>query len=376
MTTVENIVSMICGVDKTSINGKIIVFVADASGSTCTTIKNGKTVLKKILDIIKNFVEENPNNDYILITYESVVKKIGKITILDDVAIIPNETSIVSGGGTDTALAYEYINTNFSVLNPNIVINITDGQTNSSPKHITDSLQALKSKNVSNHIIAVSSYNIDMNKCTANEESSIPGSELINYAGNLIDQLTIYNPFHYDTPYEGSRNACVDKNCLKFFGMPIPKEVGIPNIYVFNNFIDTLLEKITEHIGTIDWESKDRSFKKLSVEIGTLLILIDPINYPENNQFVLNIAQRLSALLPTYSSEKVIGYFKYGYDCSRNSKHVQYTNIEGHVQEAVVKHQSFTDGVNLLTTKGSIANSNMVISYPIDGRCIIIEEEA
>ena len=90
----------------------------------------------------------------------------------------------------------------------------------------------------------------------------------------------------------------------------------------------------------------------------------------------MNIAQRLSALLPTYSSEKVIGYFKYGYDCSRNSKHVQYTNIEGHVQEAVVKHQSFTDGVNLLTTKGSIANSNMVISYPIDGRCIIIEEEA
>jgi hypothetical protein len=376
MTTIENIVSRICGVDQTlAINGNNITFVADTSGSTDNIIKNGKRILNKILEVIKDFVENNPNNEYNLITFGSGVKHIGKITMLDDIAIIPNESRIISNGGTYTAYAYNYVNDNFSTLKPDIVITLTDGETSNSPLEITNSLSKLKARNVKNYIIAVSDSDIDMNTCTSREESNIPGMELINYAGALIDELTIYSTYHYDTPFQGSRKASVDKNCLKFFDMVLPKEEGQPRIYILINFIDTLIEKITEHIGTIDWGSKDRSFKKLCAEIGILLIIIDPINYPESNSYILNIAQRLSQLVPTYTSEKVIGYFKYGYDCSRNSKHVQYTNIEGHVQEAVVKHQSFADGINLLSTQGSIASSNIVISFPIDGSCLIIEQE-
>ena len=49
--------------------------------------------------------------------------------------------------------------------------------------------------------------------------------------------------------------------------------------------------------------------------------------------------------------------------------------MEGHVQEAAVKQKSFDDASKLLAAKGSIANSSIVISFPIDGSCLIIEQE-
>ena len=374
MNTVEQIIESICGTEE-KLQHKNIIIVDDISGSTECLMSDGKKVLTKILELNEEFIESNPINNYRLITFSSNVVDIGEIKILDSVAMIPNKRAIQPNGGTYTAKAFEYIYSKIDLFKPNVVICYTDGDTNSTQEEIFNSISALKSKNIKIIFIAVSNKSTNMDTITSQEESRIPGMDVINFASNLIDELIIYNSYHLDIPFQGARKSFVDKNRLKFFDISLPKIDGQPLIYIFTSFIEELLQRITENIGTIEWGSKDRSFKKLTAEIGILLIIFDPINYPEHNSYIINVAQRLSNLVPAYSLEKVIEYFKYGYSCSSGSKPILYTNIEGHVQEAVVKLQAFADSINLLSTEGSISGSNIAISFPINGRCLIIEQE-
>jgi hypothetical protein len=377
MNSIEEITQSICdGSEEPEKHNKNIILVLDTSGSTYSIIKDGLSILQRCLELVKEFAEQNPDNNYRLITFSNDAIDYGNISMLEGVAMIQRENAIISGGGTNTASAFEYIWTIYEAFKPQKIFCWTDGQTNSSSIQITNCLSKLKKKNIKISFIAVSDTSFNMETITAREESTIPGMDVINYAGNLIDELIIYNKHHYDVPFQGARKTMVDKNRLRFFDCALPKSEGEPHIYVFTNFIKELLAKIGENISTINWGSKDRSFKKLCAEIGILLIIFDTSSYPEHNSYIIKIAQRLSEMVPSYPTEKIIEYFKYGYNCSRGSKPILYTNMEGHVQESAVKQKAFADAANLLLTEGTVSGSSMAISFPINGKCLIIEQEA
>ena len=85
------------------------------------------------------------------------------------------------------------------------------------------------------------------------------------------------------------------------------------------------------------------------------LLLSDPIPLYTSKQYLSELPQRLKAAI--------------------RSNTILYTNLDSHVKEVTVKQSQFRDAESLLHKKGTTLGSSRVISYPINGKCLIIEEE-
>ena len=357
-----------------------IIFVVDNSGSTGTPFVPSMTVLEKELSVVYEYILAHPQNNYSMYSFESRCINHGPISVLHDEGLVtlPN---LHPAGGTNTHGPFVEINNKVGSNIPNIVILVTDGETNS-PQHILQQQMGLfTSKNIKLEIIAVSAKNLDLSTITRAEESRIPGMDIINYLSNSVEKLTIYNQFHKDTPYEGSTSSTVDKACLTFMGF---KVVGHAHAY-----INTLIAQLEAHRESIRWGTAHMDFKKMVVEIGKLLtvyfVSLPIAQYVINfdtavntyagteHFFVDRIIADMCAILGVadMTPERIYKLIKYGFDSTKTHTPFMFTNLDEHVKEHSVKQAEFKSAIETLKQKGTTLGSTKTICLPINGVCII-----
>lgn len=356
---------------------KNIVFASDESGSTGATFSPGMTVLEKEISIMYEYILKYPNNNYKLFSFETgCVEHPIHIMKEEGLVDLPN---LYPKGGTNTHLPLLKINQLQGKTD--LVILLTDGETNSSEIQLKTEINKFMEKKIKFEIIAVSAKNINMDTISHAEENRIPGMDLINYLSNSVDKLTIYNQYHKDTPYEGATSSTVNKNCMVFMDFKIVGHV--------HDYLHKLLAKLDEAKGNINWGASDLNFKKIIVQIGKLLtiyMVTFPIKhfiedsltktskYDSAEHFLVDLIItkmhdicNISGMTP----ERIYDMLNYGFVCTKNEKPFQYTNFEQHVKERAVKQNEFKNAINTLKIQGTTLNSDKTISMPTNGVCII-----
>lgn len=360
MQNIKDFVKSISGVVETEVKPKKITFVIDESGSTGTAYAAGMTVLEKELSIAYEYILNNMHNSYNMYSFESSCVA-HPIHIMKEEGLV-NLPNLSPKGGTYTHLPFEKINTTQD--KPDVIILITDGQTNSSEAVLKAEVNKFAKNNITFEIIAVSATNLNMNTISQAEEQRIPGMDLINYLSNLIDKLTIYNTFHKDVPYEGANSSKINKKCLTFMGCNVQG-------YVYQ-YINNLLEKLNEQKGNISWGTGNINLKQMLSEIGKLLSVYF-VSFPKDHFYITLISQKLHEIcnIQEMTPERITNIIKYGFECTKNEKPILYTNFEQHVKEGTVKKAEFADAIQTLKVDGTTMDSKKTICMPTNGLCVI-----
>ena len=341
---------------------KNVCIIVDVSGSTQTKFVGNMTVLEKETEIAEQYILANPENKYTLVVFSDkattrdiVVLKEEQLTNIHD--IIPP-----SNGGTLTDKALVEVN-RFQVK-PSVVILLTDGETSSTQENLRREIELFERKNIRLEVIAVSPTDIDMQLLSASEERKIPGMDLINYLGNSVSRLEIFNRKHMTSPYIGASGSGVDKNFLTF--MEIPFKGFVPE------FIRSVVSLVVRHNGEIDWKANNIDFKRFLSEIGKLFAALF-VTFPESNTFIEEIVRNLSEKcgVDGMTEERIRKIISYGFDCMRQKKPILYTNFEAHVKEGAVKKAEFADAIGQLKTCGTTLGANISISMPTNGLVIV-----
>jgi len=378
--TIEDVVKESChSLDETQqiLKSKKNAIVIDVSGSTGNSFMANANILSKEIELATQFIIENPDSENMLISFDSEIQNYGMISAMDDYVEFPE---LRPGTSTYTHRPLQSILDNLRRFKPDEIVIYTDGQTNSSSANITEVMTALHNLNIKITIIAVSNSNINLETISVREESTLAGMDLVNIAKNLIDKLVIYNKYHHTIPFQGASNSNVDKNSLRFMNVTLPKSGDKPSIVVFIDFINDLIQKIDENKELLTWGNNNMSFKKMCTQIG-LLLSVFYIDFPRDNYFIQEIAERLSMVpqsstivTPILTLEKIIDFFEYGYNSGRKKTPIIYTNLDEHVKESVVKQQEFRDAEQFLRTHGTTMNCDSFISLPMNGICVIVEK--
>ena len=339
---------------------KKITFVVDESGSTGTTYVSGMTVLEKESSVVYEYILKHPNNDYNMITFETNCVE-HKINIMKDEGLV-DLPQLIPKGGTNTHLPLVKINE--WTEKPDVVILLTDGETNSSETQLKTEINKFLDKKISLEIIAVSARSVDLNTISQAEERRIPGMDLINYLSNSVDKLIIYNQFHKDEPYQGASSTTINKKCLTFMGCKVGGHV--------HTYLNLLLDKLDENKTNINWGIQNMNFKQLLSEIGKLLSVYF-VSFPSEHFYVSTIINKLLLILNVeeMTFERVYSIMKYGFECTKNKKPILYTNFDQHVKEKTVKLTEFKNAIDSLKINGTTLNSQKTISMPTNGICII-----
>lgn len=360
MLSVNDVVNMISGV-KTEIQiPKNITFIVDESGSTGTNFTTGMSVLEKECSVVYEYILKNIHNNYNMYAFDSNCTEY-PIRILKDENLVDLPT-LSPKGSTCTHLPLVEINK--KTIKPDLVILITDGQTNSAETILKAEINKFTESKIKFEIIAVSATNINLKTISQAEERGIPGMDLINYLANSVDKLTIYNQYHKDTPYEGATSSKINKSYLTFMGSKVEGRV--------HDYINVLLEKLNENKDNIDWGTSHLQFKKLVSEIGKLLSVYF-ITFPISHYFVETIVEKLKNICNAedMTLERIMNIIKYGFECAKNEKPIMFTNFEQHIKEAVVKKAEFKTAIDTLKVQGTTLNIKKTICMPTNGACII-----
>jgi hypothetical protein len=380
--TIEDLVTECCAsivstddTQESSIQKKYVL-VVDVSGSTGDSFIDGN-ILSKEIKLATQFIVDHPRDQIMLYSFDSYVHKYGSISAMDDYVEFPD---MHPGTATYTDKPLQSIIDNVSKFRPNEIIIYTDGQTNSPKRDILRVFTTLHDLNIKITIIAVTTSNVNLETISVREESILAGMDLVDIAKNLVDKLLIYNRYHHTIPFQGSSNSNVDKNSLRFLNVTLPKS-NKPTIVIFIEFINSLIQKIDENNELLTWGNNNMSFKKMCTQIG-LLLSVFHIDFPKNDYFVQEIAQRLSMVsqsssieTPILTFDKIIDFFEYGYRSGRNNTPIIYTNLDEHVKDSVVKHNEFKDAEQSLRTYGTTMNSKSFISIPNNGVCFLVVKE-
>jgi hypothetical protein len=374
MLTIYDILKTFHNENIYDINNKNIGFIIDVSGSTGAKFNNNLTVLEKEISIIQEYITKNINNNYYLFSFANTSTE-HKINILKDEEII-DFPELHSNGGTNTHLAFAQINNNKKIAEIlDIIILLTDGQTNSTSLQIKNEFSKFNKRNLKFEIIAVSELSIDLNKITQAEENQIPGMELINMIANSIDKLTIYNKIHKDIPYEGATSSKINKKELTFMTYKFKDFKHFIDTDKYSKNISIYIDFILNEIGkyeNINWGLSNIDFKKFTSEIGKLLSVYF-ITFPEYHYYITKISEILVKISPIkdITIDRIIKIIKYGFDCTKNEKPIVYTNFEAHVKDGYVKKAEFSSAIDELQMYGTTLNSTKSISIPSNGICII-----
>ena len=360
MLSVKDIVKSITVISADAEKPKRITFVVDESGSTGAAFAAGINVLEKETSVVYEYILQHPNNNYNMYSFESGCVE-HAIHVMKEEGLV-NLPDLSPKGGTYTHLPLVKINAN--PLKPDIVILLTDGETNSTEVQLKTEINKFLEKKIRFEIIAVSAKNIDLNTISQAEERRIPGMDLINYLSNSVDKLLVYNQFHKDVAYEGATSSTVNKKFLTFMGFKVDGHV--------HSYLNQLLAKLDEHKGNIAWGPSNMSFKQLLTEIGKLLSVYF-ISFPTEHYFVNSIVTKLleTCNIHDMTAERIYSIIKYGFECTKNEKPILYTNFEEHVKEKTVKQAEFKNAIDSLKINGTTLNSEKTISMPTNGVCII-----
>jgi energy-coupling factor transporter ATP-binding protein EcfA2 len=358
MTQIIDIVNQIAGSVVNSLSKRIVI-VLDVSGSTGNIYINKQNVLDKEIELAEQYMLKNPKNKYILVTFDDNVR-IYDINILEQEQMTNiYDLGIVPGSSTYTARAFAKVNSMQN--NPDAILLFTDGQTNSSRSDILKETNQFSSKNIPVNVVAVSTSNINLLTVSSGDERQIPGMDLLNYMGNTISSLTIYNRFHNDTPYIGAVTSNMNRQNLSFMNVPI------------TGFVHEFLRKLIElfKTTTIEWEADHRDFKRFLTEIGKFFSVLF-INFPEDNIFVESLINDISSScnIDGFSLERITTIIKYGFSCARSGKPIMLTNFEERVKESTVKKAEFAGATALLNSQGTTLMSDCSICLPTNGVCV------
>ena len=360
MSSIKDIIKSITNISTDAEKPKNITFVVDESGSTGATFGTGINVLEKETSIVYEYILQHVNNNYNMYSFESGCVE-HPIHVMKEEGLV-NLPDLSPKGGTYTHLPLIKINAN--PVKPDVVILLTDGETNSSELQLKTEINKFLEKKIRFEIIAVSAKNTDLNTISQTEERKIPGMDLINYLSNSVDKLLVYNQFHKDVPYEGATSSTVNKKFLTFMGFKVDGHVHV--------YLNKLLAKLDEHKGNINWGPSNMSFKQLLSEIGKLLSVYF-ISFPTEHYFVSSIITKLLEICNIHDMtiERIYSIIKYGFECTKNEKPILYTNFEEHVKEKTVKQAEFKNAIDTLKIHGTTMNSEKTISMPTNGVCII-----
>jgi hypothetical protein len=357
-----------------AISKKDVIIAVDASGSTGTTFGPrgcGMTVLEKIQEVVMVYMLKNPENNYFIYSFDSEFINHGKCDVMVEEGFV-QLPAMRPGSCTETAKPLLDICVKLNTLKPDIVKLFTDGNTNSGASDLKRATDKFKEMNIRFEVSAVTTTSTDMEVITRNEETRIPGMDLVNTLGNSIDSLEIYNLFHHTDPYVGMMNSSVGKNNIKFMGI----EVNIPVI----QFLRELVEKIDEHKNEINWGPSSIDLKKMLSEIGKLWSLVT-IEFNEEHPYIINTALALESFLATttgvdgFTSERIINFIKYGFNCTKNNKPIIMTNFEAKIKESATKHNEFGSAVQALDANGTALNADKIICMPsARGMCVIMNK--
>jgi hypothetical protein len=340
----------------------IIISLIDNSGSTSFMFDTNKTVLAKELELYKKDILDGIDDHY-MYSFESSFLNHGKILSMPAEGIV--EIPVLRpSGGTFTAKPLLDIASKINIVKPNIIRIYTDGQTSSGSEEIIKPVDQIIKAGTKIEIIAITDSIINMESITKNEESRIPGMDLVNMLNNKISVLKIYNRCHVDKPYIGATNSNIDKKCIKFMGI----EIGIPVII----FIKELSEELNKN-ENINWGENYSIFKTVLVEIGKLWSLL-MIEFSNTHPFIINITNELYNAIKdvTFTTERIINIIKYGFDCVKQNKPIIMTNFEDRVKEGAVKREEFKDAIDALNIYGTALNAQKLISMPnTNGMCVI-----
>lgn len=338
---------------------KKVCVVIDVSGSTGSVFLPGKTVIEKEIEVAEQLMLNSPDDSYMVVSFDDKVNTFEIHILKEEMMTNIHTFGMRPGGSTYTDRAFEKIIQ--MKEKPSHIILLTDGQTNSNQMILKNHMEAFHKNNITLEVIAVSDSSFDMATLTQNEEQRIPGMDLINYLGNSISKLTIYNKKHTDIPYIGASTSTVGKNCVTF--MEISVTGFIPD------FIRALIIEMKQK--EINWGTNQMEFKKFLSEIGKLLSALF-VSFPESNMFVEDIILKLNELnVQNMNSDRIRNIIKYGFDCTRSKKPILYTNFEAHVKESTVKKAEFADAITQLKSQGTTLNADMSISMPHNGLVII-----
>lgn len=337
-----------------------VALVLDVSGSTGQIMYNKKSVLTKEVEIMTEYILANKQNNYELYSFDSTANYHGKVNFLADEDFV-DFPYFKPGTLTYTCEALKLINNNINKFKPDKVIIFTDGQTNNNKCNFDPIVQKFKSIGIKIDIVAVSGTNTNMEIITTNEESKIPGMDIVNMLGNNINSLTIYNLFHKNIPFNGLTNSSIDKNSIYFMGTKING--------LLINFISDLLLELEKSKSNIDLGVNSNDLKKLLSELGKLLSLLF-IQFPQSHPLIDKICSTVKYIIPDSNNltiiddNRIMKIIEYGFNCSKQDVPIIMTNFEYHLKESTTKHNEFADAVNLLKTKGTGLSKSRKITIP------------
>jgi len=336
-----------------------VCLIIDVSGSTGSSFLPGKTVLEKEIEIAEQLMLNSPDDTYTVVSFDDNANTFEIHILKEEMMTNIHTFGLRPGGSTYTERAFGKIIE--MKQKPSHIVLLTDGQTNSGELILKRQIETLQKNNISLEVIAVCCSDIDMSTLTVNEEQRIPGMDLINYLGNSISKLTIYNKKHNDVPYIGASTSTIGKNCVTFMEVQVT--------YFIPDFVRALISELKN--SDIKWGTNQMEFKKFLSEIGKLLSVLF-VSFPESNIFVEDTISRLNELNVTnMNCDRIKNIIKYGFDCTRSKKPIMYTNFEAHVKERSVKKGEFADAITQLKTQGTTLNSDISISMPYNGMVVV-----
>lgn len=351
-----------------------VCLVLDVSGSTSQIFSGRKSVLTKEIEVMIEYILKTPYDNYELYSFDSVAYYHGKVPIMVDEGLVdlPN---FRSGTATNTCDALNKILNNLNTFKPSKVVIFTDGQTSNSSNEFTNPMNQFKKNGIKMGVVAVSDMDKNLESITKNEESRIPGMEMVNMLGNSVDFLNIYNKHHILTPYVGISNSSINKNSILFMGIEVKGFVI--------KFIDRLLELLNENKLSMNWGSNLMDLKKMLSEIGKLLSILF-VRFPVEDGFahpflekICNKIYECASLInpsptPPFDITRILKIIEYGFNCSKKDVPVIMTNFEEHVKESATKHNEFANALNMLNERGTGLNSHKKISIPYGNNAVCV----
>jgi hypothetical protein len=339
----------------TNINN--IAVILDASGSTAAKLASG-TVLDMEIEIAKGIASANGTGNTFLVTFDCEAKSLGRIGISSNgTVMVP--PGIKPGGNTNTHLAFAEVLRMLPSTKVTKVYLITDGQL-TDPHRNAETLRSyskeLRDKGVEIEVIAVSAKDIDFPALTAEEETRIPGLDVVYI---IKSGALCYTPSHLDTPFQLATICDTSTRNWDLLGISIPKNFcPLPTIIMM--IISGLLS------ADIDFStpSVQGELQQLFIEIGMLLGLVS-VKYPD---FFTGILHELQ----TKTSSDLSEFVQYGFDLKKTNQPLVLANIARRIIENRDQKASFASASNSLEIKGTaldepaISFMNGLVCFRVD----------
>jgi len=334
-----------------------ITILLDTSGSTSENFVS-ETILQKEIQVAKGIALENKTGNTFLVTFNCNTQSLGRIGISSNGTVM-FPPGLIPDGNTNTHLAFAHVLRMLPSTNTTKIYLITDGQL-TEPHWNAETLRSyakeLRDKGVEISVIAVSARDIDFATLTAQEETRIPGLDVVNI---INSGALCYTPSHLDTPFQLAITCNTSTRNWDLLGISIPKNsLPLPTIImmIIRGLFDTDIDFSTPSV--------QDELQQLFTEIGMLLGLVF-VTYPD---FFTGILLELQ----TKTSSDLSEYVQYGFDLKKTNKPLILANIAQRIIANRDQKASFASASNTLEIKGT-ALDGPAISFTNGLMCLIVD---